>query len=296
MSEDITKQPIPAPRAKLPDEETDYAPSDCLEAQPYPWQVTAAGVIWVVLGALILFLTGLMLVSAVSRPGGANAGGQNNGAISSGLLTWLGCMAVFGASLMLVGVHSIRGTLRNLGTNIVLSFGLSLLYLGPVIVKVAGGQFIQPGVGRIILTGVDVLIGVLLLAAGLLALMGRRQYEQWRKMSSTRLTRFYKQKLPIGDEQLLKESPANLVRTVGRVGGWLYLTDQRLLFQPHRFNTNKDELSIPLLEIEEVGDYAVAGWIPTGLQITTSEGLRRFVINVRGAWIKAIKDARGFHS
>jgi hypothetical protein len=241
-------------------------------------------------------LAGLMFVSVVSHAGGANAGGKNNGAISTGLLTWLGCMCLFGASLVLVGVHSIRGTLRNLGTTIVMSFGLSLLYLGPVIVKVAGGQFIQPGVGRILLTGVDVLIGVLLLSAGVLALVGRSQYEQWRKTSSTRLSRFYKQKLPIGDEQLLKESPANLVRTVGRVGGWLYLTDQRLLFQPHRFNFNKDELSIPLLEIEEVGDYAVAGWIPTGLQITTSEGVRRFVINVRGAWIKAIKDARGFYS
>jgi hypothetical protein len=303
MSEDISKEPILTSRLDQPEELTDYPPLDSLEASPYPWQVTAAGVLWIVLGVLTLIFMSLigasMMIHAAAK----------NGPPSTGVLTWLGFMALFGLSLIVVGVQATRGTVRQFGTNVAVSIGIGLFDIGSVVVKAANGQFDHPNLGLILLTGVNVLTGVLLLAAGVLALLGKSQYELWSKApkpDSTPRSRFFKQKLPIADERLLKESPANLCRGWQRVSGWLYLTDQRLLYRPQRFsfrkqqttpfNIDKDELTIPLAEIEDIGAFAVAGIVPTGLQVTTLEGVRKFVIADRGAWVEAIAEARGFHS
>jgi hypothetical protein len=53
MSEDITKEPIPTSRTESPEELPDYTPLDVLEVSPYPWQMTAAGVLWIVLSVLV---------------------------------------------------------------------------------------------------------------------------------------------------------------------------------------------------------------------------------------------------
>jgi hypothetical protein len=303
MSEDITEEPLPPSRPELPEELPDYAPLDSLEAAPYPWQVTAAGVLWIVLGVLMLIFMCLLGAPIMIRAAAQNA------PPSTGLLTWLGFTALFGLSLIVIGVQATRGAVRQFGSNVAVSVGIGLFDIGSVVVKAANGQFDRPNLGLILLTAVNVLTGILLLSAGVLALLGKSQYEQWRKTpqaDSTRRSRFYKQNLPIGDERLLKESPANLCRGWQRVGGWLYLTDQRLLYRPQRFsfrkqqttqfNIDKDEFSIPLAEIEDVGAFAVGGIVPTGLQVTTSMGVRKFVISDRGAWVEAIANARGFYS
>lgn len=56
----------------------------------------------------------------------------------------------------------------------------------------------------------------------------------------------------LGPEQLLKEGPANHFYKGSSSGGWIYLTDTRLLFRSHWVNVNKHSLEIPLTEISEV--------------------------------------------
>lgn len=53
-------------------------------------------------------------------------------------------------------------------------------------------------------------------------------------------------------EQLLHDGPANHFRNGEGVGGWLYLTKERLLFRSHQFNIQRHESSIPLADIAEV--------------------------------------------
>lgn len=118
--------------------------------------------------------------------------------------------------------------------------------------------------------------------------------------------KFARQNPCVGEERLLKQGPANLFRGWEGVGGWLYLTDERLIFRPHRFNIQKredtrynikkDELSIPLTEIAGSGAYAVAGVLPTGLRVAASRGEWKFVVEGRNDWVEEIEEARRFHS
>src|SRR5262249_2058735 len=72
-------------------------------------------------------------------------------------------------------------------------------------------------------------------------------------------------------EVLIKQGPANHLRRMEGVGGWLYLTEQRLLFRSHRFNIQNHELSIPLGDILEVQARATAWIIPNGLLVVTPQ-------------------------
>jgi hypothetical protein len=77
------------------------------------------------------------------------------------------------------------------------------------------------------------------------------------------------------------------------VGGWLYLTDQRLVFLSHGFNIQEHKLSIPLEEIVEARPCATARIIPNGLRIVTTEGEERFVVEGRRSWADEIEQAKG---
>jgi hypothetical protein len=252
----------------------------------------------------VLAFASLMAASMIIR-----VQGKNGGDVSGGFLIWLGFSALFGLFVLGFGVRCIRGTARILSSSVIASVGIGLFNLGSVIFKVAHGQFDHPSTGFVILTSFEGITGVLLLAAGVFALLGRSQYEQWRKTQnpdSIQRSRFTSQIVCVGDERLLKEGMANLIRGWVGVGGWLHLTNKRLVFRPHgfnlrkqentRFNVNKNELSIPLSEIEEVSTGTFLGVIPTRLQVVTSLGVRTFVVQPRRTWLKAIEEARGFHS
>jgi hypothetical protein len=93
-------------------------------------------------------------------------------------------------------------------------------------------------------------------------------------------------------ERLLKQGPANHFRGWEGVGGWLYLTDRRLLFRSHRFNVQRHELSIPLDAILEARACATLGVVPNGLHVETARGAERFVVEGRAGWVKEIDQAR----
>jgi hypothetical protein len=94
-------------------------------------------------------------------------------------------------------------------------------------------------------------------------------------------------------EDLVKQGGANHFRNLEGVGGWMYLTDQRLLFRSHSMNIQRHELSIPLREISEVKPCMTFGLIPNGLEIRTADEQReKFVVEDRRDWAKKILEAK----
>src|SRR3954451_16880617 len=95
-------------------------------------------------------------------------------------------------------------------------------------------------------------------------------------------------------EALIKESRANLQRGIESVGGHLYLTDRRLIFESHRFNVQAGATEIPLGDITGVRKVwtTFLGAIPlppNSIAVTTAGGQEhRIVCSKRDEWIAAI--------
>jgi GRAM domain len=99
------------------------------------------------------------------------------------------------------------------------------------------------------------------------------------------------------NEQLQKDGAANLQRGIESVGGKLYLTNQRLIFESHGFNVQRGATTIPVADIRTVK----ASWtkllglipiMPNSLTVTTSDGTNySFVLLNRRKWATAIERA-----
>jgi hypothetical protein len=130
--------------------------------------------------------------------------------------------------------------------------------------------------------------GLLLgLAAGLSFGLLTATFVAWQR------SRFTDEDPCLEGEQLLKQGPANHFRGPEGVGGWLYLTDQRLLFRSHPFNVQNHEVSIPLDEIVEVRVCRTAWIIPNGLRVVTTQKAERFVVEGRRSWVAVISRVKG---
>jgi len=94
-------------------------------------------------------------------------------------------------------------------------------------------------------------------------------------------------------ERVVREGPANHFRRLEAVGGWLYLTNQRLVFKSHRLNIQRHQLSLPLDRIATARPSMTAWVIPNGLQVLTKDGRgERFVVEGRGEWVAALTAAQ----
>jgi hypothetical protein len=94
-------------------------------------------------------------------------------------------------------------------------------------------------------------------------------------------------------EEVMKDGGANHFKNIEAVGGWLYLTDQRLLFRSHSFNIRRHELSIPLRAISEAKTRSTFGIIPNGLEIKTIDGkTEKFVVENRKDWVRKISETK----
>jgi len=101
--------------------------------------------------------------------------------------------------------------------------------------------------------------------------------------------KFETERPTLAGEDLVKEGGANHFRNIEAVGGWIYLTDQRLLFKSHSINVQRHELSIPLQKISEAKPCMTFGIIPNGLEIKTIDGNKeKFVVEDRKNWVKKI--------
>ena len=73
------------------------------------------------------------------------------------------------------------------------------------------------------------------------------------------------------------------------VGGWLFLTDEELIFKSHKYNIQVHEFIIPINEIQKIEKSQTLGIVPNGLTITTKNGnTHKLVVNSRKKWLKLL--------
>jgi hypothetical protein len=99
-------------------------------------------------------------------------------------------------------------------------------------------------------------------------------------------------------ETPIKDGAANLQRGIETVGGWLYLTNQRLIFESHAFSIQTGATIIALENITRARKcwtkfLNLIPLFPNSVAVATKEGKEyRFVAFNRQAWIDAIEGQR----
>jgi hypothetical protein len=100
-------------------------------------------------------------------------------------------------------------------------------------------------------------------------------------------------------ETLVKQGQANMRRGIESVGGHLYLTDRRLVFESHRLNIQRGATEVPLADIAGMEKrwtklLKLIPIIPNTLAVQTTQGEEHsFVCYGRDAWIAAVEQQRG---
>jgi len=87
-------------------------------------------------------------------------------------------------------------------------------------------------------------------------------------------------------EPILHQGPANHRRGREMRGGWLVLTDRRLVFRSHGKNLQNAPLDLPLAEVRGAEPCRTLGIVPNGVRVLrTDGGEERFVVADRATWI-----------
>ena len=94
------------------------------------------------------------------------------------------------------------------------------------------------------------------------------------------------------NETILFHTPANHFKGLEGVGGKLYLTNWRLVFQSHKLNIQNHQLSINLMDIQSVNRYKTLGLVNNGLTIVTTNTTEKFVVEQVNQWIKQLADMK----
>jgi hypothetical protein len=151
-------------------------PLDYATARPYPVTVTIAGIAWIAFGGLILLNLLVVLLILFVAAAGQQGGGR--GAFVAGGVCGALLLGLFGAVFIHVGVQSVRGTARDTLGNGIGSIIFGVLNLGAGAAQAGAAQV---GAAQVIQAGVGFLAGAGLIAAGVLALVGRNDYKAWRQ-------------------------------------------------------------------------------------------------------------------
>lgn len=100
-------------------------------------------------------------------------------------------------------------------------------------------------------------------------------------------------------EDVVYEGAANLQKKLETVGGRLILFTDRLVFEPHSLNVQKQQISIQLESISKIE----SGWtklfgfiplIPNALIISDGNQHHRVTVFNRKLWIKRIQECKAF--
>jgi hypothetical protein len=142
-------------------------------AMPFPKSVLIAGITWIVWGCLIAANGALHLLVHVHE-GAHVAGGMWNGVL--GIL--------FGAAFLFIGGFICKGMPKDTLGITVVSIAFGVLDCGYGTRLIGGGNAVQGGLGVEIVNNLLGLASLLcalgLLVAGVLALIGRQKYKDWR--------------------------------------------------------------------------------------------------------------------
>ena len=97
-------------------------------------------------------------------------------------------------------------------------------------------------------------------------------------------------------EQILKAGAANLQKKIETVGGKLYLTNHRLIFEAHKFNFQRGVTELQLSSIQYLRPcwtrfLGIIPILPNSLIVCKKSGEDfRFVLFGRQAWAAAIEE------
>jgi hypothetical protein len=152
--------------------------------------IRVAGIIWIVIGGLILLNgTGsviLNLSAAENKPSGS--------AYAVGSLCGYAFLVFCGGVFIHVGVQSLRGTAAD-----TLGNGIGSIIFGVINIVVAGGLILataSTGVSSSVAAIVILIFGIIfggsgagLILAGIMALIGREDYKAWRRSMTPRSRR-----------------------------------------------------------------------------------------------------------
>ena len=95
-------------------------------------------------------------------------------------------------------------------------------------------------------------------------------------------------------EKVIKEGFANLQRNIETVGGKLFLTNQRLIFEAHKVNIQRGTTEIELQDVQSTCPcwtkfLGIIPLLPNSLAVQTKQGKEfRFVLFRRHVWAAAI--------
>lgn len=85
--------------------------------------------------------------------------------------------------------------------------------------------------------------------------------------------------------------PANLFRGLEAVGGRMKITENKIVFHPHKLNVNQVDLTLNMSDIKEVGKRNTLYIVPNGMRIVVNSGEEyKFVVNNRRKLIKRITE------
>ncbi len=113
---------------------------------------------------------------------------------------------------------------------------------------------------------------------------------QMRSFAQRQTAKFRINALDFGSESVLMEGPCNHFKGVEGVGGYFWLTDERVHFASHSINVQPHTWTTQLSDIRDVAAVMTLGLIDNGLHISTEKGTERFVVNNSRAWAEMIQE------
>jgi len=100
------------------------------------------------------------------------------------------------------------------------------------------------------------------------------------------------------EENLIKSGSANLQKGIETVGGKIYLTNKRLVFESHNFNVQSGKTEIKLIDINSLEFswtklFGLIPLIPNSLSVLTKDNKNlNFALSNRTMWKEEIEKAK----
>lgn len=90
---------------------------------------------------------------------------------------------------------------------------------------------------------------------------------------------------------IIYDDAANYFMGKKGVEGWLFLTENSLIFKPYRYNIQKQELVIPITSIQDIKCQRNFANIKNGISISMYDGeIQKFVVNSSITWLEEINE------